>query len=237
MRGTGDRRSVHHQQEKPQGSGRQQETDRSLGQHRQAEQNSDPRINRPRRWQKCQRTDWNCPRLAQCLAGFADPCSLGKEGHGQRGDEHQGRVDRGRPGRDREDNIRSGHQAGPKTDFGREQPPRQVIGCQGSADRQDRRGQACGKLALAQELETAHHQPEHQRRLVVKNARIESWHDPVATDAHFPGDRAVEGLVEVPQAGHPEIDETDHSGGQHDDELMPKALRFGTTFDKRYGQD
>ena len=64
----------------------------------------------------------------------------------------QGRVDRRRPGRYRENNVRGGHQSGPKTDFGREQPPCQVIGRQGGADRQDRRGQACGELALPRSL-------------------------------------------------------------------------------------
>ena len=96
-------------------------------------------------WQSVLRRARNCRRLG--FRRFADPRPLGKQGHGQRGDEHQGRVDRCRPGRDRENDVRGRHQSGPKTDFGREQPPRQVIGCQGRADRQDRRGQACGKLA------------------------------------------------------------------------------------------
>ncbi len=201
-------------------------------------------------WAGARRPAARVPRILSYPTTFAKLRPLCENQHHERGQEGQGRIDRRRPRRDGENDVRGHDESGPEPYVRRKQPPREMIRRQRSADRQDGRRQTGSKLVDAEEFETAHHQPEHQRWLFRKERSVESRHDPIAAHRHFAGDRRIQCLVVVPQGGRSKIGQEHRGCGEDDDELLdesrgretPRGRPAHRSFsrhlvDKRYGQD
>ena len=190
---------IGNQQEQPQRRGRQEEAHRPLGQDPQPEEAANRNVRKPRLRQVANPHS----RIAARFSRSALPG--GKEQHYERGNKRQRRVNRCGP---RRDGVKMMFEAttetGPKSDFRGKQPPRPNDRSPGRRpDRQEQppaSARAANSLTPSR-LETAHHQPEHQRRLLGKEMAVEHGHDPIAASRHFAGDRRVQGLVEVPQPG------------------------------------